>query len=182
MKRSDKFIEWMKDWFVYESMTDPKTGQAQLYRFYPLPTRRVAINVMYWDYDGGHHNHLWSFFSVILYGGYTEQFLHRKDRKRGPLSIGYIGSDKFHTLQLYTDVNISLMIRGKQRRPWIQYMIDGVLTNVAKYWKSRGYTKLEMLESLQGHYPRKWKLPLFIKKKVDKHINAFDKEKHKKKA
>ena len=133
---------------------------------------------MYWDYDGGYHNHLWSFFSLILYGGYIEKRLNKKDRERKTLSTGYMHYDKFHTLQLLSDKNISLMIRGKQRRPFIQYNIDGKIVNEARYWKNRGYNRHEMLDAMVGHLPRKWKMPKFMVRIVDKYRNPIDRGKY----
>lgn len=181
MKRSDKVIEWMKDWFVHESMTDTKTGRTQIIRFYPFPTRRFAINVIYFEYDG-FHNHLWNFASLILYGGYKELFMTRSHRMRKPLSYGFINHKDFHNLELLADKSISLMWRGKQKVKYCKYFVDGQLINEYKYWRQQGYSKIEILDALQGHYPRKWKLPKFIKQIVDGYINAVDREKHKKKA
>jgi hypothetical protein len=180
MKRSDKFIEWMKDWFVHETMSDID-GNIQIIRFYPLPTRRVAINVIYFEYDG-FHNHLWNFVSLILYGGYREQILNKKDRIRRPLSFGLINYKQFHNLELLTDKSISLMVRGKQKVKYCKYREGNKIINEYKYWRQKGYSTVDILNAMQGHYPRKWKLPKPLKKIVDGYINAVDREKHKKKA
>lgn len=179
MKRSDKFIEWMKDWFVHETMSDID-GNIQIIRFYPLPTRRVAINVIYFEYDG-FHNHLWSFISVILYGGYKET-IESKERLRKPFSFGYINHSCFHRVDLISDKSISLMIRGKDNKKLTTYLVDGKEINEAKYWMKKGYTRDDLLKSMQGHLPRKWKMPKFMLKIVDKHRNPIDREKYKKKA
>ena len=178
MKRSDRFIEWMKDWFVYESMKN-KEGQVQILRFYPLPTRRFAINVIYFDYDG-FHNHLWNFVSFILYGGYKES-IGLKQRLRKPLSFGYIKHSYFHKIVLISDKSISLMIRGKDNKKLTTYLVDGKQINEVKYWMNKGYTRDDLLESMQGHLPRKWKMPKFMVEIVDKHRNPIDREKYKKK-
>ena len=177
MKKSDRFVEWLKDWFVYESMTG-KDGQLKLYRFYPLITRRFVINVIYWEYDGGYHNHLWPFGSIILYGGYIEHFMDKPSKVRKALSMGRMRIHDFHTVELITDKSISIMIRGKQVRPFIQYNINGKVINEVRYWKNKGYTRHEMLDGMLGHLPRKWRMPKFLVRIVDKHRNPLDREKY----
>jgi hypothetical protein len=86
--------------------------------------------------------------------------------------------DDFHTVELLEDKSISIMIRGKQVRPFIQYNINGSVINEVRYWKDRGYTRHDMLDGMQGHLPRKWRMPKLLVKIVDKHRNPLDREKY----
>ena len=87
------------------------------------------------DLDKHCHDHPWSFFSVILWGGYFEvvhdTFRHWW-RKRGIGSVGFMPAEgKFHRiLELNGEKSYSLVFARPSSRVWGYWTQDGWIDNV----------------------------------------------------
>lgn len=170
-KLTDKFVEWCYDNFVYDEVVEVDTGKLIMSRFYPFPTifqGKVLINVIYGEYDL-FHTHISSFFSIILYGGYSERIWNGGENYT-ERSVNFWNKkrhDEVHLTDLYKEKCISLLFFGPFKTRQFRYLVDGKLIWGLRYWKQKGFSKEDV--EIRPQLPRKRKLS----KSVEDAVNAF---------
>lgn len=103
-----------------------------------LPWFSVFLHGMYdrrGDRDAHCHDHPWSFWNLVLWGGYDEVVHDTRRhwfRRRGLLTLGRMpASGRFHRiLRLRGDRSYSLVVAGRSTRLWGYWTQDGWVDNV----------------------------------------------------
>lgn len=69
------------------------------------------------DTDRHLHDHPWSFFSLVLWGGYVEEMITRTV-KRGFLSWAFRKASAFHRITKVRRGTTTLFLIGRKKRTW----------------------------------------------------------------
>ena len=116
-----------------------RTGKLVFRRWvlFRTPWFSVFLHGMYdrrGDQDLHCHDHPWSFWSMILWGGYFEvvhDTVEHTYRVRRPLSMGRMPArGRYHRiLQLNRDRSYSIVVASRKTQPWGYWTQDGWIEN-----------------------------------------------------
>lgn len=114
-----KLIALLCRLFAYQEHGWKEIGET-FYRWDVFKSRFGNVYLHYLDckqLSPAHcHDHPWSFWAVILWGGYWE-FTSKGRAWRGPLSVLFRPAEYKHNVQTRT-ANWSIILTGPKRRAW----------------------------------------------------------------
>ncbi len=107
---------YLRRFFLLGSSSSGSTGAGKKSL---LPFRLYLHEIRRSDSDKCPHNHPWWFWSLILWGGYTEAMYDSTGRNTGyfwrqPGSLRYCGADTIHQVRL----DVRWMLGATQCFPW----------------------------------------------------------------
>lgn len=115
-----------------------------------LGTPFGSIRVHNWkssDDDRAHHDHPWSFLTVVLRGGYTDVSPTVIDKHSGVIrdhlrvgSVRYRAAEHVHTVQVDPGGCLTLLLTGPEKRFW-------------GFWLRNKWRKAGRYFRLNGHHP-----------------------------
>ena len=110
----------------YHEVFDKKTGKVIVERWAIFLKRRfdnfpfnAFLHKFYGDDEEDFHNHPWNYTTVVLMGGYYEEFLDGSKIWRGVGHYRFCEARSLHRIELEKDVDCwTLFIPGKYKREW----------------------------------------------------------------
>jgi hypothetical protein len=120
----------------HEKLLNITTGECEMERYPIFPpkfssgilTNRVLINRML-NIRGGTHSHAADYFTLILWGGYTETF-RGKTRYRPPGYISFRKAHEFHSIETKHAISLLILSRPYNRARFIK---DGKMHTALKF-------------------------------------------------
>ena len=119
-------------------------------RYMPWFTDRVMINVIHGDTQIL-HSHPWSYFTLMLWGGYRETFFKNGKlvvKNRYPGWFSYKKYSEYHQVKPIGKKSITFFIRGKEKIGYAKYLIDGKEVRDIKHWARLGCTRQQIDDSV----------------------------------
>jgi hypothetical protein len=134
----------------YHEVFDKRTGKVILERWEIFLKTRVDsfpfnafLHKFYGDDEEDFHNHPWNYTTVVLMGGYYEEFLDGSKIWRGVGHYRHKQAEDFHRISLKPGTTaLTLFMPGKLKREgeWHFKKKDGTLESFRTYKSKYGYT------------------------------------------
>jgi hypothetical protein len=135
-----------------EIVRDPKDGSVFIKRYMLWFTKKVCVNVIYKDYEHM-HCHPWNYFTLILWGGYTETVIsdgQTKTVNRYPGYFTYRNYTEFHKISPLKSKAVTLFFRSGLKSKFSKFLVDGKTLPGAKYWLMQGVDVRKMFDDFKN--------------------------------